>query len=47
VVTLSDEDFDGRMERRETITYFQPAEDAFRVVTEADEDGDGVFTVTP
>lgn len=45
MVTLSDEDFDGRLEKRETITYFHPAEDAFRVVTEVDEDGDGVFTV--
>jgi hypothetical protein len=44
-VTLSDEDFDGRMEKRETITYFLPDGHAFRVVTETDEDGDGIFTV--
>lgn len=45
LVTLEDEDFDGHLERRETLTYYAPARDAVRILTEADEDMDGVFTV--
>jgi hypothetical protein len=45
LVTLEDEDLDGRMERRETLTYYAPARDAVRILTESDEDGDGVFTL--